>query len=197
MRGQTHHTLLTMALPFLAACSAAPADAPANAAPTATDSAVAPAAAAASSAGLRCADAPAPAIDALAGNYVVRSAARYRGGLTSDGQAQAQVGHEVTLTPDAFRIGDTTSPSPRYAIACHDLAGEGEVPGAGQRLLGPFNGIGIERDVVWSLDVEDGAGGDFLASFEIVREGDRIALWRLHDGWVYVLERADAAPGPQ
>lgn len=196
MHGYTHHTLLAMSLLALAGCTAAPGEAPGSAATTATGSAAAPAPAAATTAGQRCADAPAPAIDAIAGTYVVRSAARYRGGLTSEAEAQAQVGRDMRVTPAEFRIGTTASTSPRYAIACHDLAGEGEVPGPEQRLLGPFNGIGVERDVVWTLDVEDGAGA-LLASFEIVRAGDGIALWRLHDGWVYVLDRADAAPATQ
>lgn len=94
----------------------------------------------------------------------------------------------MALTAEVFSIDGRESPRPRYSIDCLDVSqAEGEVPTGRERTLGPFHGYGTERAVVWELTVEAGDSGALLAAFEVVPSGDGVELWRLYDGWIYVL----------
>ena len=142
----------------------------------------------ASGAGGECGQAAAPSVEDVLGHYVVHSAEKYRGGLTTPGQAEDRVGGEVALTEEVFSIDGRESLRPRYSIECLDVVhAEGGVPTGRERTLGPFHGYGTERAVVWELTVEAGDSGASLAAFEVVPSGDGVELWRLYDGWIYVL----------
>ena len=137
---------------------------------------------------LLCGRATPLALEELMGRYAVSSAEKYRGGLTTPVQAEARVGGEVVLTAEVFSIDGRESPQPRYSIECLEVShAEGEVPTGRERMLGTFHGYGTERAVVWELTVETGDSGALLAAFEVVPSGDGVELWRLYDGWIYVL----------
>jgi len=125
-------------------------------------------------------------VDDVFATYVYSSAERYRGGLTTEAQANAAIGETVTVSSDTFRLGDTEIEHPRYEIQCHPARlDEGEVP---VDRWSVFYGRGMERDYVEVLSVF--AGGETYPefTFEII---DSQTLWRLYDGWLYVLKSGD------
>ncbi len=143
-----------------------------------------------------CSDATPPSMADVMGRYVVQSVERYRGGFTTPDEARKRIGEEVMVTGGQFRVDGKETSGPRYAIECHDVSHvEGEVPTTRQRLLSTFYGHGTDRKVVWELSVEDAGTGDYLAAFEVLPGADAVQLWRLYDGWLYVLQPAEDA-GP-
>jgi|GEM_PF-3486211 len=178
----------------LAGCSA---EAPAGVDPRPQQVAPATSAVADASVGeVNCEDAKPPALDGIMGRYQVRSADKYRGGLTTAEHATARIGSGATITTDHFSIDDLESMAPGYSLECHDITRtEGEVPAGHQRLLGPYFGLGADRNVVWELSVDDERSGQHLAAFEVVPREGTLELWRLYDGWIYVLSRAGAEDG--
>ena len=69
-----------------------------------------------------------PVADVFA-TYVYVGVERYRGGLTTEAQANAMIGQSIDVSADVFRLGDTEIPQPRYEIECHPARPEeGEVP---------------------------------------------------------------------
>lgn len=133
-------------------------------------------------------------LEGILDSYQVLSVEKYRGGLTTREEARARIGSDVIITANRFSLDDRESSAPRYSLQCHDITrSEGEVPTGRERLLGPFFGLGADREVVWEITVEDGRSGDYLAAFEVVPQGGSFELWRLYDGWVYVLSSAGAA----
>src|SRR5690606_16016015 len=86
----------------LAGCSA---EAPAGVDPRPQQVAPATSAVADASVGeVNCEDAKPPALNGIMGRYQVRSADKYRGGLTTAEHATARIGSGATITTDHFRI---------------------------------------------------------------------------------------------
>ena len=143
-------------------------------------------------AAVSCADASPPSLDGVLGNYRVESVAKFRGGLTTQREADERVGGGAVVTRERFEIDGREVSAPKYSLQCHDVSHvEGEVPAAGERLLGTFYGFGLDRRVVWELTVEDALSREHVAAFEVVPGAEDIELWRMYDGWIYVLRRRD------
>ncbi len=150
---------------------------------------------AAPAANTTCADASPPPLSELMGHYVVKSADRYRGGLTTPETAQGRVGNTVVVADEIFRQEAKEIQSPDYDLVCHDVPHtEGEVPTNEQRMLTTFHGMRSDRSVVWELVVLDPGTGDREAAFEVLADAGAVELWYLYDGWRMVLRpTADAA----
>lgn len=141
-----------------------------------------------------CADASPPAMDSLMGDYTVKSADRYRGGLTTPEAAQGRVGNTVVVTDEVFRQEAKEIQSPGYDLVCHDVPHvEGEVPTNEQRMLTTFYGLRGDRFVVWELIVLDPETGEREAAFEVLADTGAVELWYLYDGWRMVLQPAAGA----
>ena len=113
--------------------------------------------------------------------YEVFAVEKYRGGLTSQSQAESLVSTEVEISMALFSMVDETIAQPRYQIRCHTVPAEGEVS---TDRWGNFYGYGVDRDYVEVLEVsrDEGAYPEHL--FEVISPSE---LWRLHDGWLYRL----------
>ena len=111
--------------------------------------------------------------------YEVVDVEKYRGGLTTQEQAEALVGQEIELDAQRFSLGETTIEEPQYRLQCHPSPVEGEVS-AGR--WSNFYGYGIERQHVEVLEVI--ATHETEASYQLEVIGPR-ELWWLYDGWLY------------
>ena len=113
--------------------------------------------------------------------YKVVAVEKYRGGLTSQTQAESLVGTEVEISMALFRIVDETITQPKYQIRCHTVPAEGE---ASTDRWSNFYGYGIVRHHIEVLDVSgnEGAYPEYL--FEVISPQE---LWWLLDGWLYRL----------
>jgi hypothetical protein len=113
--------------------------------------------------------------------YEVVAVEKYRGGFTSQTQAESLIGTQVEISMALFRMVDETITQPRYQIRCHTVPAEGEVS---TDRWSTFYGYGIDRHHVEVLDVSrnEGAYPEYL--FEVISPQE---LWRLHDGWLYRL----------
>ena len=113
--------------------------------------------------------------------YEVVAIEKYRGGLTSQIQAEAFVGREIEMSADLFRMVETTITQPRYQIRCHTVPAEGEVS---TDRWSNFYGYKIDRRHVEVLDVFGIDDTNPEYRFEVISHWE---LWRLHDGWLYRL----------
>lgn len=126
----------------------------------------------------------------LLGRYEVIEAKRFRGGLTTEVEAEALVGTIQAIQTDAYSINLPNrvykSTNPQYSIQTFGPYPEGVIP---ERKFGPFFGVAIDRDVVVILLVEDASIRDPNPpiEFEIVDT----QLWFLHDGFVYKMRKCD------
>ncbi|MBU2850181.1 hypothetical protein [Acidithiobacillus ferrivorans] len=125
------------------------------------------------------------------GAYRIDSVDRYAGGITSKAQANGFVGRTVKISGKVFKSAIThkTIVNPVYAISCYPvLQTEGDVPiphwGA---YWSNFYGFGVNRKVIEVLEVhsQKSNAGAIIDWFEIVRDGNTLLLWNLHDGWLY------------
>jgi hypothetical protein len=113
--------------------------------------------------------------------YEVVAIEKYRGGLTSQIQAESLVGTEVEISTELFRMADVTITQPRYQIRCHTVLAEGEVS---TDRWSDFYGYGMDRHYVEVLEVSENEGASLEYLFEVISPQE---LWRLHDGWLYRL----------
>jgi hypothetical protein len=113
--------------------------------------------------------------------YEVVAVEKYRGGLTSQTQAESLVGTEVEISMALFRMVDETITQPGYQIRCHTVPAEGEVS---TDRWSNFYGYGMDRQYVEVLEVSENEGASLEYLFEVISPQE---LWRLHDGWLYRL----------
>jgi len=126
----------------------------------------------------------------LMGRWRVVSARRHRGGLTSEAEAEGNIGKAVVISRDRLSLRDTVISRPRYEISCHPRLPEGEVPTPSERWSN-FYGFGMGRPEIVALDVYDLSWKkDYpYIRFEIVDGEHGQELWEMFDGWLYRMER--------
>jgi hypothetical protein len=128
-----------------------------------------------------------PSVESAFGVYAVTDYVRYRGGLTPESWAQAQIGKRVALSKDSCESLLVRIKKPRYDLKLYEPLPEGEVPSGERRLLTDFYGLGAERKGVYELEVHgQGEPEASCDSFEII---DRDTLWTTYDGWALQLKR--------
>jgi hypothetical protein len=113
--------------------------------------------------------------------YEVVAIEKYRGGLTTQIQAEALVDKEVNISADLFRMADATITQPSYQIRCHSTPNEGEVS---TDRWSNFYGYKIDRRHIEVLDVFGNDETYPEYRFEVISDRE---LWWLHDGWLYRL----------
>jgi hypothetical protein len=113
--------------------------------------------------------------------YKVVAVEKYRGGLTSQTQAESLVGTEVEISMALFSMVDETITQPGYQIRCHTVPAEGEVS---IDRWSDFYGYGMDRHYVEVLNVSGIEEDSLEYLFEVISPQE---LWRLHDGWLYRL----------
>jgi len=122
------------------------------------------------------------------GEYTTVEISRYRGGLTSLGEAEQRIGKSVEVFKDVFSLWEEAHyETPLYELACHSITqAEGEVPSLSERVLSRFYGYGLDRDTVELLNVSSYNNDDgFDYVFEIVDD----ELWFFFDGFFYRMKR--------
>jgi len=130
------------------------------------------------------------ALPQIMGSWCVVSAKRYGGGLTSEAEANGNVGKAVVISQDRLSLRDTVISAPRYEISCHPRLPEGEVATPAERWSN-FYGIGMGRPEIIALDVYDLSWRkDYpYIRFEIVEGEHGRELWEMSDGWLYRMEK--------
>jgi hypothetical protein len=132
-------------------------------------------------------------LDQLYGRYVVTDYTRYRGGLTPEEKAKAQVGTEVIISKDTFASKNIVIGAPKYRVRYYAPLPEGEVPQGERRGFSSFWGFGTDRGGVTVLDVYQSRKRDHrVYSLEVI---DEDTLWDKYDGWLFQLRR-EGAKGP-
>lgn len=120
------------------------------------------------------------------GRYDVVEVSRYRGGLTSQSEANENIGKSTLVSEEGFSFwGKVNYASPIYDMTCQPIPlEEGEVTVRWER-KSDFYGIGMDRDVVNELKVTPVQKEGPRYHFEVVQD----ELWFFFDGWFYRMER--------
>lgn len=121
-------------------------------------------------------------LERIYGNYSVKSAERYRGGLTSREKALSQLNTHVSIKENEFMFWDGVMfEDPIYKINDYDaLSEEGNVSDSSER-YGNFYGYGEEREKIRTISVRSQEATIPSYMFEVVED----ELWFFLDGWFY------------
>lgn len=136
--------------------------------------------------GLASAESECIGLEEMWGEYEVTEVSRYRGGLTSETEAKQHIGQHVLVSEEKFLLWNKANyADPLYDAACHPiLLVEGEVTVPWER-KSDFYGIGMDRTVINSLNVDPVNEEGLRYQFEVIDE----ELWYFSDGWFYRMKR--------
>ena len=132
----------------------------------------------------------------LYGRYEIYEVDRYRGGLTTEAEAQARVGQELIVTATLFRgLGDRIE-NPRYSAWFYPLQPRYNVPERAHRwsshyygFQGQAPGHEFHGDEVIKV-YKPGGGGPWL-NLEPIGTNE---LWVRFDGWYYKARKTTRPP---
>ncbi|MEO9943789.1 hypothetical protein [Paraglaciecola sp.] len=126
-------------------------------------------------------------IDHFLGKYQVTSVVRYRGGLTTEVQANSKLKSILIIDLNLFDMAGFAAYESKIDFRCVSNVSEGEVP---VEKFSSFYGLRSDREVIELMKIApqiEGATG-IPIQFEIVGE----ELWYLFDGWVYKYSKSNA-----
>jgi hypothetical protein len=122
------------------------------------------------------------------GRYKVVKVEKYGGGLTTEAQAEKELGKTMLKLSKRIVsvVGNEKISNPVYDISCQRPLAEGEITPPGQRYSN-FYGFGVNRKLITILEARDPKDRDTTPyyEFEIIRNGNGIELWYMDDGWLY------------
>ena len=123
---------------------------------------------------------------AYLGDYRVESVSRYRGGLTTDAEAEAFVGQHVLLTPDRFQVRKVIVKNPSYKAYTIPIDQKEGIIAPKDTSI--FYGYKADRKEVKRIDVYSQTAGKPAPypddSFEDLGDG---RLLEMYDGWFIFL----------
>ena len=126
-------------------------------------------------------------LNPLYGRYEIYEVDRYRGGLTTEAEAQARVGQELIVTATLFKYPTLRIENPRYSAWFYPLQPRYNVPKRAHRwsshyygFQGQAPGHAFYGDEV--IKVYKPGGGGPWKNLEPIGTNE---LWTRHDGWYY------------
>ena len=132
-------------------------------------------------------------LNPLYGRYEIYEVDRYRGGITTEAEAQARVGQELIVTATLFRaLGDRIE-DPRYSAWFYPLQPRYNVPKRAHRWSSHYYGFQGQapRHAFYGDEVikvyKPGGGGPWV-NLEPIGTNE---LWTRHDGWYYKARKTD------
>lgn len=129
-----------------------------------------------------------PETHAYLGGYRVESVSRYRGGLTTDAQAEAFVGQHLLLTPDRFQVRKVVVKDPVYKA--YTIPIDQKEGAIAPKDTSVFYGYNADRKEVKRIDVYGPMAGRPASypddSFEDLGDG---RLLEMYDGWFIFLRK--------
>lgn len=125
-------------------------------------------------------------IEQFLGKYQVASVFRYRGGLTTEVQANSKLKSMLTIDLDLFDMAGFAAYTPKIDFRCVSNVSEGEVP---VEKFSSFYGLRSDREVIELMEItpQTESVTGIPIQFEIVGE----ELWYLFDGWVYKYSKSN------
>lgn len=124
-------------------------------------------------------------LQCIAGVYTVRSATKYRGGLTTEAEASSIVGSQLVLTSALYKFRDKEIKNPRYVFKVIALpTKEGDIRPKDVSTFWGYEGYDVAPTHVVKLKVYSGA--TFIWSFEVISP---TKLLDAYDGYHYEATR--------